>query len=307
MRHLPLLGLALVLAFPLAGCGRENALTAPPGASNAAEDQADIESTLASSPDVMDESTFTSDEESTTDEGGLTASVRRALRFWRRITEVHRRYEFAFSDPDSSGRPTTALVTVHTLLSGTFNIRRPDPADSTGSAKDDSLVIHKRLRDHAVRHVMLKRVRVNDAGRALWKIVAVSGVRVRSEGAVTNIESLRIRSASHDTTITNPLELRRLRRILTFDAGERVELTVTTTAKDDVVLLVRPAARFGFHNNGDGTYTGRWLVPAVPGIKLVGVNALSHGTLFDDQAPYDSEAWLFHFAVRPTEIADALP
>jgi hypothetical protein len=45
----------------------------------------------------------------------------------------------------------------------------------------------------------------------------------------------------------------------------------------------------------------------VPGIRLVGVNALSRGTLFDDEAPYDSEAWLFHFAVRPTAIADALP
>ena len=73
------------------------------------------------------------------------------------------------------------------------------------------------------------------------------------------------------------------------------------------MLLVRPAARFAFHNNGDGTFTGRWLVPVVPGIQLVGVNALSHGTLFDDLAPYDSEAWLFHFAVRPTVIADVLP
>ena len=304
MKHLPMLGVALALAFPLAGCGRESALTAPPGSPSEAQDRAEIEQTLAASPDVMDESTYASEEESTTDDGGALARAGLPLRFWRRITDVQRRFEFAFSDPDSSGQPTTAKVTVHTLLSGTFNIRRPDPDDSTRS---DGEIVHKRLRDHAVRHVLLKRVRVNDAGRALWKIVAVSGVQVRSQDAITAIQSLRIRSASLDTTITNPLELRRLRRILTFDAGERVELTVTTSASDDFVLLVRPAARFAFHHNGDGTFTGRWSVPAVPGIKLVGVNALSHGTLFDDLAPYDSEAWLFHFAVRPTVIADVLP
>jgi hypothetical protein len=303
MKHLPMLGLVLALAFPLAGCGRESAVTAPPGSPSEAQDRAEIEQTLAASPDVMDESTYASEEEATTDDGASLGKSALRLRFWRRITDVHRRFEFAFSDPDSSGQPTTAKVTVHTLLSGTFNIRRPD----NDSTRNDGEIVRKRLRDHAVRHVLLKRVRMNDAGRALWKIVAVSGVQVRSEGAVTAIKSLRIRSASLDTTITDPLELRRLRRILTFEAGERVELTVTTAAPDDFVLLVRPAARFGFRNNGDNTYTGRWSVPAVPGIKLVGVNALSHGTLFDDQAPYDSEAWLFHFAVRPTVIADVLP
>jgi hypothetical protein len=308
MRHLPSLGFALLLAIPLAGCGRENAITAPPGSSPTAQDQAEIESALAASPEVMDESVYTSTEETSVADGGSGLALIRPLRFWRRIDDVQRRFEFAFADTDSTGRPTTAIVTVHAVISGSFNILAGDPDASTDPATRDSLeLVRKRLRDHAVRRVMLKRMRVNDAGRALWKIVAVTGVGVRSEGATTDIQSLRIRGASLDTTITNPLEFRRLRHILAFDAGEQVELTVTTAALDDIVLLVRPAARFRFHNNGDGSYTGRWTVPSVPGIRLVGVNALSRGTLFDDEAPYDSEAWLFHFAVRPTAIADALP
>jgi hypothetical protein len=37
------------------------------------------------------------------------------------------------------------------------------------------------------------------------------------------------------------------------------------------------------------------------------VNALSHGTLFDDQAPYDSQAWLLPVVLAPDQVADALP
>jgi hypothetical protein len=39
----------------------------------------------------------------------------------------------------------------------------------------------------------------------------------------------------------------------------------------------------------------------------VGVNALSSGTLFDDQAPYDSKAWIVPCVVNPTELAEFIP
>ena len=68
-----------------------------------------------------------------------------------------------------------------------------------------------------------------------------------------------------------------------------VTLTATTEATDDVVVLLWRGLRFRFANNGDHTYTGRWKAPLMRGVGHVGVNALSHGTLFDDLARYDSQ------------------
>ena len=94
---------------------------------------------------------------------------------------------------------------------------------------------------------------------------------------------------------------------------------MTTLKNDDVVVLHRVGHRFRFHNNGDNTYTGTWLVPDLrlgngprpgpgrPPIFHFGVNALSNGTLFDDQAPYDSQAWLLPVVLAPDQVADALP
>ena len=38
------------------------------------------------------------------------------------------------------------------------------------------------------------------------------------------------------------------------------------------------------------------------GERFIAVNALSHGTLYDDTIPYDSMAWVFHCWIgsRPT-------
>ena len=40
------------------------------------------------------------------------------------------------------------------------------------------------------------------------------------------------------------------------------------------------------------------------GVHHLGVNALSRGAIFDDRAPYDSQAWILPYVVRPTELAD---
>jgi len=106
-----------------------------------------------------------------------------------------------------------------------------------------------------------------------------------------------------DTTITDPLEMHRLRRVLHIPAGTEVVVTVTTGSADDLVLLYRWHHRFRFHNNGDGTFTFRWTTSNEPGLRHFGVNALSRGTLFDDAAPYDSQAWLFPFVVNPADAS----
>ena len=194
------------------------------------------------------------------------------------------------------------MVTVHKRFSGWFNIVAAD-AGGEGTPTDGHLV-QKRLVDHWVRRVLLKRVDRMDSDHRPWRIAAVSGVRITSRDAITKIESLRVQSGALDTTITEPLDFWRLRRILKFAPDAQVTLTATTQRDDDVVVLYAGARRMRFHANGDGTYTLQWTVSSFTGVRHLGVNALSHGTLFDDAAPYDSQAWILPYIVAPTEMAD---
>jgi hypothetical protein len=83
--------------------------------------------------------------------------------------------------------------------------------------------------------------------------------------------------------------------------------TATTKAADDVVVFYVGAHRIRFQNNGDDTYSLVWTTTATDGVRHFGVNALSHGTLFDDQAPYDSQAWILPYLAGAPELADLAP
>ncbi len=309
MRSRLLLAAFLLAATGLmAGCSK-NSVHGPssplaPGGGGSGVDQAAVANALSLAPQVVEDGQFESSE-ATTVGGGLPGSYAAIspLRFWRTITHVERSFEFAFSDSDSTGRPTTAIVTVNKLLTGTFNILTGIPG--TDSVPMDSAlhVIRKPLADHWVRRVLL----VRRPGTDDWHVVATSGVKVTSKDATTQILSVRVQAAGVDTTITDPLAFFRLRRVMSFDPDGSVTLTVTTTRSDDVVVLLLHDRRFRFHSNGDNTYTGVFPMPMTMGLGHVGVNALSHGTLFDDQAPYDSQAWLTPFVVRPTMMAEQLP
>jgi hypothetical protein len=126
-------------------------------------------------------------------------------------------------------------------------------------------------------------------------------VQVTSVNSVTRIQSVRVQAGVLDTTITDPLQMHRLRRVLRIPAGTEMTVTVTTGSATDVVVLYRWRLRARFHNNGDGTFTARWTTSDEGGMRHFGVNALSNGTLFDDAAPYDSQAWVFPFAVHPED------
>ena len=322
MRSKLLLAASLLAAVGLnAGCGKST-VNSPASSDTPSLDQAQVASVVAIEPEVVEDGQFESTE--TTSLGaspGATGAlaVINPLHFWRVITKVERRFEFAFADSDSTGRPTTAIVTVHKSLAGRFNILTGVPGGDDTALDSSVSVIHKPLADHWVRRVLLKRVPASDSARGVWRVVATSGVKVTSRDATTQIESLRFQTAGLDTTLTDPLHFFYLRRILKLEPGTPVTLTVTTLKNDDVVVMCRFGHRFRFHNNGDNTYTGVWQVPDLrvgngprpgpgrPPIFHFGVNALSHGTLFDDQAPYDSQAWLLPVLLAPDQIADALP
>jgi hypothetical protein len=300
---------ALLLAATglVAGCGK-NSLNGPPspdtpGTGTSAE-QTRVLNALSLAPEAVEDGQFESSDVTTVG-GGVPGSFAAIspIRFWRTITHVERRFEFAFADSDSTGRPTTAVVTVNKRLTGTFNILTGLPGTDSVPMDSTLRVVHKPLADHWVRRILLKRRPDCDD----WHVVATSGVKVTSKGAATRIVSLRVQATGVDTTLTDPLAFFRLRQIPCIDPDDEVTLTVTTLRSDDLVFLLLRDRRFRFHNNGDNTYTGVFRMPTLAGLRHAGVNAFSNGTLFDDQAPYDSQAWLSPFLVRPYQIADQLP
>ena len=305
----------LVVALALAGCS--NSETPMSGGGGWNQDSGEISGTMASQPDLVDDGQMESADEQTLEDGpeGALAAIR-PLRFWRNIRHVERRFEFAFADSDSTGRPTTAIVTVHKYFHGTFNIA--GVAVDDGVSDSTRLLVRKPYVDHWVRRVMLKRVpdptAVDVASRrAMWRIAATTGVRVQSERPPVDphvsIKSLRIQSGALDTTITSTREFFRLRQMLKLEAGAEVVVTVTTDQPDDVVVLLRPGIRARFHANGDNSYTARFLAPVdrAMGVRYFGVNALDRETLYDDRAPYNSQAWIFPYVLANELVAEYRP
>lgn len=296
-----------MLILLLAGCGRSTGPLAPSSAAGANQSTASTE--LARHPELIEEATYGADTQSpVASAGGGASGVAAAIRplfFWRQILHVERSFEFAFADTDSTGQPATAEVTIHKQLSGWFNVVARDTTPDGAPAEGH--VIRKPLSDHWVRRVLLRRVHTPDADFRPWRIAATSGVEVTSRDAETRIRSLRVQSGALDTTLTDPLAFFRLRRLLRLDPETDVTATVTTLRDDDVVVFYLGDRRFRFHNNGDHTYTATWRTSAFEGVRHFGVNALSNGSLFDDRAPYDSQAWILPFVVAPTEMADLAP
>ena len=289
----PFLALA---GFALAGCGHSTGSTqSSPTPPPAGSDQAQVASVLAQNPDYVNEDLYQSQQSQAYDQAGGFAAIR-PLNFWRVITDVQTSFDTQFGPPDSTGRPTTALVTIHRHLTGSFNIAAATvtPTDTTRS------VVQKPLDDAWTRRIAL--VRVPDRlypSITRWRLAGTSGVNVRTRGGVTEVKSLRIQTADMDTTITDPLELHRLRRMILLPEGTDVTLTATTTSASDVVLFYGHDQRRRFTNNGDGTFTFHFMAGRYIGIRNFGVDALSHGTLFDDSEPYDSNAWIFGYVVVP--------
>jgi hypothetical protein len=289
---------------------------------------------MASAPQVVEDGQFESNEVATLGSGrpGALAAIS-PLRFWRHITHVDRSFDFAFSDTDATGQPTQAIVTVNKVLTGTFNI-----ATTSETTPDSVVVVQKALEDHWERKLLFVRIphhggdddgeehHVVGSAMAMhdtsgdhedegddddedWRLVGTSGVQVTSNGAETKIVSLRVQAAGIDTTVTDPLGLFRLRCVPQLDFSTPLTLTVTTQRNDDVVVLLLRHHRVQFTNNGDNTYSWTLDLPLdedMPTLRHFGVNAFSHGTLFDDQLPYDSQAWIVPFMIKPNMMAEDL-
>jgi hypothetical protein len=301
----------LLLAALAAGCGKKGSSPTAPagGSSGVASDRAQITEALSATPQLVEDGEFESAAQASLGDGAPgTAAAIRPLFFWRNITSVQRTFEFSIGDSE-------AIVTIHKLLKGTFNIATGVRPEATVLDSARLTIVRKPLVDQWERRILLRRVpappgplaTANADLRRVWRVAASSGVEVTSRAATTQIVSLEIKSATRDTVITDPLAFFRLRRLIRFDAGDTVALTVVTPRNDDVVVLLHRGLRARFHNNGDNSYTARIAAPLLMGVQHLGVNALSHGTLFDDAAPYDSRAWIVPYVVNPTPMAEFMP
>ncbi len=296
-KHLALaLGLML-LAVAIAGCGKSSSLTSTDGTSGGtAVEQAKVNATLASDLTLIEDE-ISQDETPVDLTEGAGMSIVRPYRWWREVRNVDRTFDTQFSDPDSSGRPTRALVTVNSTLTGSFHVIVGDTAAGDTARR----LVSKPFTDLRVRKLALIRVNressLADTLRREWRIVGTSGVEVATQNGATNIQSIRVQAGALDTLITNPLELWRTRRLLFLPPNTQITLTLTTSANDDLVFLRGHDRRFRFHPNGDGTFTASWLTGDRPvPVQHFGVEAMSRGTLFDDAAAYDANAWILPYA-----------
>ena len=299
-RHLAISTSLFLVVVALAGCGKSAKPASPLGMSAGgnngatASDVAEVKQVIASNPAYVNEGEYTTGTEASMTLGAGGMSIMRPIRWWRTIDSTERVVDIEYGDLDSLGHPRAAVATVHKHFTGTLNILAGDTA-STDTARR---VVHKPLDDDWTRKLAFHRFRIDSTGKGRWHLVGTSGVTVTSRLATTQILSIRIQAGAKDTLITDPLQLHRLRRILWIPDDTPVTVTVRTGRPDDIVVLYHRLERRPFKSNGDNTCTAIFMDPDFPGLRHFGVNAFSRGTLWDDIAPYDSEAWVVPFAVR---------
>ena len=293
--RLPAAGLMLTLSAVLAaGCG--SSPTSPTTAPTS--DLGQVSSTLSASSTLVDDqlaedSTQVSAAAALVSNGAQPAALIRPFTWWQHVTQETRTWDFAWSDTDTSGHPQTCIATLSKHMTGGFVIVPVSPTDST---QGDTMRIVKPLDKTLTRKVMLKRILIN--GARLWKVVDVTGASVTTPGATTHILSVRLQSKSGvDTTITDPLQWLSLRHIVKFGTSDSVTVTVTTNHTNDVVYIHRWDWRHRLHNNLDGTYSFSWVTSPWSGWRHFAIQAMSHGTLYDDVAPVSLEAWHEPFRV----------
>ena len=223
--------------------------------------------------------------------------------WWRSISDVARSIDYEFTAYDSDGRPRLAHIVVHKHFTGAFHVAWSDIVPS--STGTDSIVPHyleKPLRDNWVRHLWLTRVAAAQHNGHEWMLVAASGVNVTSEiedgGTQPQIQSIRVQAGGQDSTFSDPAAAITWRKLWCAPPDAPVTVTVTTNAPDDAVFLMHQDQRVMLTANGDNTYSGTWTTSTFMGLKHFGVNALSHGTLFEGAAGYHSNAWLFPYLNR---------
>jgi len=294
-RRLLVAGAALALAAAIAtGCSKSPTAPAAP-----ATDNSEVNTTLVQAATLVDDGLAEDNSqvaasalEAPAGSFGVQAAIK-PFAWWQNITAETRTWTLAFSDSDSTGHPNTCLATLVKHMTGELVVIPQSPTDSTQA---DTSRIFKPLDKTLTRKIMLKRIVIGKDH--YWRVTEVTGAFVTTPSATVDIESLRVQSTSGvDTTITDPLQWESLRHVLAFTTNDSVTVTVTTSHLNDAVYIHRWDWRHRLRTNGDGTYTFGWVTSAWGGWRWFGIQAMTHGSIYDDTAPFDSQAWHFVFRV----------
>ena len=225
--------------------------------------------------------------------------------WWRKINRVTRDINVTVHQADSTHLYPYAYVTVIDTLYGRLFVL----------AKDSSQSMSKPLTDEAVKHAYFEKREGNETHHRGWRLVGISGLLVHSFPANTRIiDSVEVISPGKNLTLTesNITDTTSKGNILTFNAGDSVTLTVFTRDSTDLVFLhslpchyynCKPHRR-SFHNNGDGSFTGTWMVGSGMmdsvnvALRHAGIDVIKHTSLDGNASdPYDSRIWGIHYKV----------
>ncbi|MBZ0270026.1 hypothetical protein K8I85_17885 [bacterium] len=210
------------------------------------------------------------------------------VRWRRQLLDLDRSVSIEIHDP--SGEIPTADVAIRAHATGLLHLLVNDGDTLRRVAKD--------FEDGGVRSLFFQRSResANADDRRFhrgWKLVALSGVAIRSPGTTRAIHSVRLQAGDVDRTFQNMTDLVRVGDIAIIEPATLVRVTVDTGDATDHVFLHRRhmRSRIEFTNNGDGTFTATFETDAHQGPRHFAVDVLSDGTLYDDEAPYDNVVW----------------
>ena len=133
-----------------------------------------------------------------------------------------------------------------------------------------------------------------------WVLVKISGVDVVSTPTITvMVDSVHLQGTSVDTTLTDPSALFEVENALMFTEGDSIDVTVYTNDSSALVYLhpFRLGGRTKFQNNGDGSYSGIWIIPSAD-IHRVAFDVIQWETLYDDSYDHDSSIWVYPYKVQ---------
>ena len=302
-RLIAVTGSLTLAAMLAAGCGSKSSTSPTPPLST---DQSQVASVLSAASTLTDDGLA----EDPSRTGALVAGPEqlqgelsdpnatqafiRPFAWWQHVTQITPTWTLSFADTDASGRPTTCIATLDKHMTGSLVVIPTNPSDTTQA--DSAHTVVKPLDKTLTRRIKLSRLLIGT--ERVWKVVQVTGAFVSTVSPQTDILSLHIHATSGvDTTIVDPLQWFSLRHVLAFTTNDTVTVTVTTTRTNDPVFIHRWDWRHRLRNNLDGTYSFTWVTSAWGGWRWFGIQAMSHGSLYDDTLPFDMEAWHFPFRV----------
>ncbi len=281
-----LVGLLFLGSLVLVGCGQKGTSLGP---EEEISERAEIEGLIKSNSDYF---TWDVRIDSSAYPLGKVLEGIEPVSFFREIDQVTKDIDIHIVHPDSGVPYAEVAVTANFI--GQFH-----------TVTMDSTYL-KLIDDTAVRFAYFEKTGRprNPRHRRGWELKKISGVEINSNPCTKVIRSVHISSdlGSVDTTITDVTALMDKEDIFTFKLGELVTLEVETDSPEDIVFLHTHCKRLSFQHIEDGLYVGSWRTSTDPWRfrwpKHAAVDVIDHGTIFDNQAPYDSRAWGMSYRVK---------